>query len=376
MAFLAITLSALIGQAPAAEAPQPPTGSYLLRVERALELVRADLPAMAETVERAADQLAAGGKFWATGQPPLISEFTGRAGGFMMLRDGRDKELAPADLVLHFEGVDCPVPEAPAQIVVIGDAPAASGRINSHAAEAGLSPTLANAVAGWVFTGELIAALTRRDRMPVIYESIGAYGGNARMQQYQNGEIAWHDDTVKVPPCAPSVIGNQFADTIIAMLRRIGNQERSRIEQAGAWIRQARQAGGKSLFMYSMGHLFPDEIEKTEIGSVFRSAVWNAGFRMPHPEEIYAEGEVAIHIGYQHSPRVLLERATAAGAKVVYVSVMQDRNFTGRQDVIWLDPMWDWPDACVPLPGYDVPLLAASGVVNGALAWELYRLSQ
>jgi len=36
--------------------------------------------------------------------------------------------------------------------------------------------------------------------------------------------------------------------------------------------------------------------------------------------------------------------------------------------------MWGWSDACVPLEGYDVPLLAASGIVNGAIAWEIYRL--
>jgi len=370
MALLAITLSALIAQATA------PAGSYLTRVEQAMELVRADLPAMAPLVESAADQLAGGGKYWATGQPPLISEFSGRAGGFMMLRDGRDKEIAPADLVMHFEGLGYPAPKTPALLIVFGDGAAGPNRVRNHASEAGISDSLANAVTGWLFTGELIAALTRRGKMPVIYESIGAYGGNARMQQYKNGEIAWHDDSRKVPPCDAGVIGNQYADTIIAMLRRINSQERSRIEQAGAWIRQARQAQVKSLFMYSMGHLFPDEVEKTLIGSVFRSAVWNAGFRVPHPEDTYAEGEVAVHIGYQHPPRDLLERATAVGAKVVYVSVMPDRNYTAHKDAIWIDPMWDWPDACVPLPGYDVPLLAASGVVNGAIAWELYRLSE
>jgi hypothetical protein len=37
--------------------------------------------------------------------------------------------------------------------------------------------------------------------------------------------------------------------------------------------------------------------------------------------------------------------------------------------------MWDWPDACVPLEGYDVPILAASGIVNAAIAWELHRLA-
>ena len=57
------------------------------------------------------------------------------------------------------------------------------------------------------------------------------------------------------------------------------------------------------------------------------------------------------------------------------MSVRPDRDFTCDKSVIWIDPMWDWEDACVPLDGYDVGLLAASGVINGSIAWEIYRLT-
>ena len=72
---------------------------------------------------------------------------------------------------------------------------------------------------------------------------------------------------------------------------------------------------------------------------------------------------------------VLLRKACPAGARVAYVSVRPDRDYMGGENVIWIDPMWDWPDACVPIDGYDVPLLAATAMFTGAIAWEIYRLS-
>jgi len=246
--------------------------------------------------------------------------------------------------------------------------------VRSHAAETGVSPTLAEAACGWVFTGELVAALTRLGRMPVIYETIGAYGGNARIEQYKNGEIAWHED-LQVPKIEPGVLGGRYIDTVCLMLKRVEKEGRKDFDRAGVWSREAR-AGGKRLTMLSMGHIFPDEISSTEIGKLFSSAVWNAGFRHSRPEIACDRGDVIVHIGYQHPPDDLLRLAKKCGARAVYVSVRPDRDFTRDKDVIWIDPMWDWPDACVQLEGYDIPILAASGVINGSIAWEIYRLAR
>jgi hypothetical protein len=72
----------------------------------------------------------------------------------------------------------------------------------------------------------------------------------------------------------------------------------------------------------------------------------------------------------------MLDRAAQAGARVVYVDVLADRDYVGNPEVIWIDPMWPWSDACVPVSGYDIPALASSGVVNGAIAWEIYRCAR
>lgn len=372
MELLLILSSVLLG---AGEADLPE--SYLERAAQAIEYARAEAPGMTAAAEEAARRLAAGGRFWAAGQPGLVSELSGRAGGFMMLRALGDGIPAAGDVVLYFPENSAPLPEAQLApkpyVITFGPCTSAAGVcFSNHAERFGLSQTLANAIPGWLFTGELIAALTRLGKMPVIYESIGAYGGNARITQYKNGEITFHDDK-SVPPVPAGVIANRFVDIITGMLRRVACEEGAALAQAGAWAREARLSG-KQLFMYSMGHLFPDEVGKTDIGKVFKSAVWNAGFRMhPAPEDTYNEGDLTVLIGYQHPADALLRRARPEGARVVYVSILSDRDFTHDSGVLWIDPMWNWPDACVPLEGYDVPLLAASGIVNGAIAWEIYR---
>lgn len=353
------------------------SASHLERTILTLEACRADLPAMQPAAEAAAQRLASGGKLYIAGQPSMISELSGRAGGFMMARSLGENAVDENDVVLYYPepGVALPntLVDANGLVVTFG-AESGKNTFANHAAETGLCPTLANAVPGWMFTGEVIAALTRLGKMPVLYESIGMYDGNARIQRFKNGEVAWHED-IAVPPVMHGVIGNRFVDIISGMLRRIMRGEPGGLAKAGAWAHAAHESG-KLLYMYSMGHLFPDEVGKTAIGEMFKSAVYNAGFRRsPMPDDTYGDGDVIVHIGYQHAADTLLDKARPVGAKVVYVALRADRDYIDDSGVIWIDPMWDWPDACVPIEGYDVPLLAASGIVNGAIAWEIFRLS-
>ena len=360
-------------------APLP--ASVLTRTCQALEMGRADIPAMQTPADEAAARLAGGGALWVAGQPSMASELCGRAGGLMMARPWHGETPAPGDVVLYVPepGVDLPaLKETKALIMAIGPSkePLAAFSVSNHATENGLSPTAANAIPGWVFCGELVAALTRLGKMPVIYESIGVYTGYERIQKYKSGQIPFHDDIPVPPPVAPGVIGNAYIDAVSAMLKRIETEEHANIEKTGQWAREAH-AQGKHLFMYSLGHIFPDEVAKTDIGRLFKSAVWCAGFsHVPAPEDTYAEGDVAVLIGYQHPAGALLRRARPAKAKVAYVSLFADRDFAGDPDVVWTDPMWNWPDGCVEIKGYDAPLLPASGVVNAAIAWEIYRCAK
>jgi len=372
MGFTAVLVAlSLLGQVPAQQ-------SHLESTARAVDMAHADIGTMVPVAERTAKLLTEGGRLYAAGQPSLVSEITGRAGGMMMIKPLGTATPAEGDVVLYTPelGVELPEVLRDTKALVVAFGAPVTGHdwpvFLNHAHETGLSPTFANAIPAWMFTGELVAALTRLGKMPTMYETIGAYGGYARIAKYKSGEIAYHDDCT-VPPCAPGVLAGRYADTVIAMLHRIEKEERAQLDKAGTWVREAKKSG-KQLFMYSMGHLFPDEVGKTDIGKLFQSAGWNAGFRVPHPEDNYHEGDLAVHLCYQHPTDALLRKARPADARVVYVSLYADRDFTKDDGVIWIDPMWNWADACVPLEGYDIPVLPASGVVNGAIAWEIYRL--
>jgi hypothetical protein len=340
----------------------------------ALATAARDVRSQQRAVDTAAARLAAGGRLWLAGQPGMVSELSGRAGGMMMAKPLDTDASKPGDVVLYFGGTGAPPIAAEVQGTLI-----AFGKTAPPSAEYLLTPPASdlpdlytNAVAGWLFTGELIAALIRLGKMPVIYESIGVYSGFARIQQYENGAVPFHSEQPVPAPLMPGELGRRYVDRISAMLTRVGDEQQQNLARAGSWCQEARKRGDK-LYMYSMGHLFPALVDDTDLATTFTSATWNAGFRGDPPNHSYQEGEVTVHIGYQHPPSLLLRRAREAGAKVVYVAVRPDRDFRDDEGVIWIDPMWDWPDACVDIEGYDAPLLAASGLVNGAIALEIHE---
>lgn len=355
--------------------------SYLVRVIKSLERVSADVDRMREVAKDAAGRLIDGGTLYAAGRTSLVSELTGRAGGLMATTNLGDRTPSAGDVVLYGLEDSGAVPERIARsgalVAAFGDAdtgdsaPAFSG----YARECGISPSLASLAPAWAFTGELIAELAGAGKMPVVFETIGLPGGHPRIHQYLAKGIVYHDGSLVIGPGDSGASpGRAFLNKTRSILERVERENRIKLLQVGEWIRNARRAGG-ALYMYSMGHFPPYEIQATKIGDVFKPGEWNSGFHTQRPpEDCFGPNDVVIHIGYQHPPNGLFERARPAGAKVVYVDILEHRDRKDDAGVLWIDPMWPWADAVVDLPGYDIPMLPPSGIVNGAIAWEMYRL--
>jgi len=355
--------------------------SYLTRAVSAVELCRGDVSSMQAPAEAAAARLAEGGALWAAGHPAWVSELSGRAGGMMLVKGLGGKIPKDRDVVLfaRVPGIELSqaVLDSGALVIGFGENPGNAGIpwFDSHAAQAGLSPALANVIPGWMFSAELVAALTRLGKMPVMFETIGLPGGFPRIYKYQREGIFWHEDR-DVSPVGPGVLGKNYADAVIAILKRANAEDAGKFGTAANWAAESIQ-GGHKVFMYSMGHFLPDEIGKSAIGADFESGVWNSGFTyLEPPEDTYSEGDTLIHIGYQHPPDGLLDTGRRAGAKVVYVDILRHRDYVDDPGVLWIDPMWSWPDACVTVEGYDIPILPPSGIVNSAIAWEIHRLTR
>lgn len=364
----------------ALSAGEPPD-SVLLRTRAALAATRGDLHEIAASAEAAAERLAGGGALYAAGDAAWISELSGRAGGMMLVQGLGGNTAGPGDVVLLFDNGAGPAPAdlAASGALVVAFAESAPADTAQHVQLQGsacaISPRLSAAIAGWVYTGELVAALTRRGKMPVMFASIGIYGGYPRIYEYQKRGVFWHEKH-DVPPVEAGVFGGAYIDAVTAILERVEAEQRPLLEQAAEWSAQAGR-DGRQLVMFSMGHLFPAEVGETEIGRTFESAVWNSGFfNWTPPAREYHQGDVLIHIGYQHPPYRLLEQARPHGARVVYVDLYRHRDYADDPDVLWIDPMWPWVDAVVAVPNYDIPILPPSGVLNAAIAWEIFRLTQ
>lgn len=369
-----LTLSLLLGSIHAAGTPD----SVVLRTSRALRACRDDVPMMVTTAEQAAARLAAGGSLWAAGEDSFISEMCGRAGGLMMVKSLGDTTPARGDVVLFGTGTEQSVPDSLLQsdalVITFGlqNPPDTAVHFANHAADHQLSPSLGAITPAWIWTCELVAALTRLQKMPVVYETIGLYFGFPRIDRFLNKGILWHDPN-PVPPVAPGVLGNRYIDAVDAMLLRVEKEQRECIDRAADWAKQAKN-DGKRLYAYTMGHFVPIELKKSAFGQLFVTNPWNSGFDRKLPEQIYTQGDFIIHVGYQHPPYMILKCAQSAKARVVYIDILQHRDYVNDPNVIWIDPMWSWPDACVELEGYDILIVPASGIVNTALAWEIYRL--
>lgn len=354
--------------------------SYLLRVANAVEQVGKECKSMEPSAQEAAKRIVSGGKLWAAGNPAFVSELCGRAGGLMLIQPLGDATPAAGDVVMFGAEKASPFSEAVtksgAYIVAFSDANVAGASItfSGHATENKISSTLAAIIPAWCYSGVLIKSCARMGKMPVTYETIGLPGGYPRIQQYQAKGIFWIDYTPDPADTSPtSELGVEFAHSVFDCLRRVEKEDRAKLDQSGQWAAQALK-DGKTVYMYCMGHFIPDEIGKSEIAATFNVNTWNSGFTsLTPPDDPIAAGDLAIHIGYQHPPHGLFERALPAGAKVVYVDLLQHRDTKSDPNVIWIDPMWPWDDAVVHLKGYDIPMLPPSGIVNTAIAWEIYQ---
>lgn len=360
--------------------------SYILRVasavEQAGEYSASVNGAMTQSAHDAAKRLIVGGKLWAGGNPAFVSELCGRAGGVMFIQSLGDNTPGAGDVVLYGLPGGPPIPETAIQsgalVVAFGDGSidGVPNVFSGYAADYAISPTLASIVPAWIYTGNLIEACAQRGKMPVTYETIGLPGGHPRIQQYQAKGVFWIDyDASEWDVKGPLQLGAKYARSVAGILRRVEEEDREKLNRAGEWAARSL-ADNKTVYMYCMGHFVPDEAAKSEIGSRFKIAAWNSGFTtLKPPDDEFSPGDLAIHIGYQHPPYGLYERARPDGAKIVYVDVLEHRDWKSDPNAIWIDPMWPWDDAVVTLPNYDIPMLPPSGIVNSAIAWEIYRLA-
>jgi len=343
----------------------PVTESYLSRLQNTITQTRSNLATLTKSADRAANEFLAGGNIWVAGrQADFVAEACGRAGGLMAIAPLGRQVPANHDIVLY--GAPGPLDEGDLRIlnqwqeeeatVITFSSPA--GVFNNHFP----IDTVANVVDLWTWTGEFVAACTRSGKMPILYQSYGLPGGAERGKKYQGKRF--HDD-LTVKPIPAGVLGGRYLDQIEPMLAQINHTQMPKILQAAQWWGQVTSA-----MILVTGHLFPrhgQDPRTLSLGDLVAVPAWeNKDLLDASHLPLFV-----LYIGYQFVPQKLLDQAKATGIKLVYFDVQPAQPPEPAGNILYIAPAWPLADGCVTVPGYDVPILPASGVVQAAIYWTI-----
>ena len=339
--------------------------NYLSAMQGTIAQTRSKLATLAKSADRAANEFVSGGNLWVAGrQADFIAEACGRAGGLMAIAPLGRRVPKNHDVILYAVPGSLNLEDLKmldqwqeqGATVVMFSSPA--GLYGSHFP----IDTVANVVELWTWTGEFVAACTRLGKMPVLYQSYGLPGGPERGKKYAGKKF--HED-LTIKPIPAAVLGREYLSQIERMLAKIGDTQMPRILQAAKWWGQATSAT-----TLVTGHMFPTHAQDARsLPSGIFAAVpaWedkdllDAG----HPPQF------VLCLGYQFAPRRLVDQAKAMGVRLVYSDVQPTQPPEPANNILYIDPAWPLADGCVTIPGYDVPILPASGVVQAAIYWTI-----
>ncbi len=339
--------------------------NYLSALQKAIAQTRHTLAQLTQSANHAADQFISGGNLWVAGrQADFISEACGRAGGLTAIAPLAQRVPSVHDVILYA------VPGSPnsEDRKTIDRWRRQGATVIQFSSAAGLYrnafpiDTVVNIVDQWTWTGEFVAACTRRGRMPVLYQSYGLPGGLERGKKYRGKRF--HDD-LTIKPIPAEVLGREYLDQIEGMLAKIDRNQMPHIAEAAKWLRQAT-----SVTVLFTGHMFPSHVEdprSVPLGRFSAVPAWEDKYLLDasHPPQC------VLYIGYQFTPRKLIEQAKAMRVRLVYSDVQPFQPPEPSSNILYIDPGWPLADGCVKIPGYDVPILPASGVLQAAIYWSI-----
>jgi len=368
---------------------------YFDLFDQGLAFARTQMPVTIASADQAARRLVAGATIYIAGsQDGFVSEASGRAGGLMCLKtlDKRGKQkLGRGDIVLfgapaalttddlravgkwradgayviafahqHSRAKDATSPD----MVIRNGGPL--GLTVTVGEREKLCPvdTVVNVINLWSWMGELTAACTRLGKMPVLYQSYLIAGGIERGKKYAGK--TFHDD-LAVTAIPPGVLGRAYMDAIEAEILGFRNGQMPSLVRAAQWWRSAEAKDRATVA--EMGHMFPQHFLDTRAPQM--PAMQRVRDRDSLVKTAFPADGFVFFCGYRHVPEKLIARASAVGFKLVYLTVEPARSDRSSDNVIHLRSGWPVTDACVIVPGYDVPILPASGVVNAAVYWAL-----
>ncbi len=389
--------------------PTPPTPTpaqlYLKAALEACDRIEADMPRITKVAEQVADRYTKGGL---TGFPyirqTLGVELMGRSGGFMhagfdrpwkekrtdaekrhdvaifgwdSAPDDRDlgvleKEKARGAMVIGFGSKA--MPEL-AKHMAVTDAWFDTGRPGDDRVvgypdgmRAGKINHFINAIYAWTLTGETVAALTRKGKMPTMWKSWA----------YKDGR-AWSDplfrkkpyhDNLKVPALPSGQTGSAYLDRMRYLLHRFERTELGKIGAAADLVAAEQRAGRKTVIA-SSGHMAMYYIARYDDSAWAINQEVHAFLdsQMKSFDEKTADGALVVRLGETGFSRDLA--ALFKGKKQKVISITAENPYPENQAYLdsWaanIDMGYAFGDACVPIPDFPIRILPVSGAMQVA----------
>ncbi|MEO6907377.1 MAG: hypothetical protein ABI210_05765, partial [Abditibacteriaceae bacterium] len=230
---------------------------------------------------------------------------------------------------------------------------------------------LVNMLNGWAFTGEFIAALTRKGKMPPIWKAFMYPDGREWMEKYF-GKIQFHDPKeFPVPPIAPGVITRDFLNKIRANISWFQSTQNVRVNEAAYLIANDLNVERKTI-VSAMGHA-----PWTFVGK-YEDARWCDPYELDSGDSVHIEnykktpvGALVLRLGYGGLDDKAAAIYAAKDQRVIMVSSPDPRpDSQSKVGVILdIDMGWKYGDALVSIPNYPIKLIPPSGIMQ-VVAYE------
>ncbi len=211
-----------------------------------------------------------------------------------------------------------------------------------------------NCVNGWLLTGEFVAALTRKGKMPPMWKSWATVGGKEWSDRYfKKGQF--HDDFT-VAPVPAGEIGRQYLERIRYMVRRMENTELPNLRAMAERVVEETGAGRK-VIMASAGHMVMNYVGR------FDDKEWSVN----HEVHGWVEAQMK---SFEKTPdEALVLRLGEWGLERGLHELFQKK----RQRVLLLAGENPRPESLVPA-GYDLRVDYGAPFGDGCVALEGYPI--
>ena len=404
LAILTVGSAFLFGICPLARADRAPADQYLNYALDSCGRTKAQMPQITQVAETVANRHIQGGTigFLYNGQG-LDNELSGRSGGMMNLgpqpswttaprtdaqkandvviagwqRAPRVEDLAAlrefrkaGDYIIGFGPRTMPELAAyvPLCDVWFDTGLGADDRVaHYHGGSAGHANLLVEMLDAWTLTAEIVGALTRQGKMPVMWKSFSYADGRDWMGLYM-GKMQFHTDYT-IAPYPPGVLGGQFIDAIRGNLHWFKDNQLDRLNQSAALVVAESKAGRKSV-VAGMGHSVFSYIGQYEdgawcqgIGMEDGTGAEGANFQKATPD-----GALVLRLGYTGLHHDAMDAFRAKKQRVILIAVPNPRpEWQLPADVeLYIDMGWKFGDAAVTVPGYPIRILPPSGIMEMA----------